>query len=174
MVSQYGFYFESDKCVQCHACEVACMAKNNVDLGVHLRRVLSVWGGSFPNVTNQGISLACMHCGDPACMAVCPTGAIQKQPDTGIVTVDQSKCIGCHYCFFACPFGVPQYGADGTMQKCQLCADDLAAGKDPVCVSTCPAGALHVGRLEDLSKLAQAKIAQNLVGATMPAVLITQ
>ena len=88
--------------------------------------------------------------------------------------VDQTKCIGCHYCFFACPFGVPQYGKDGTMQKCNFCLDRLVQGKQPVCVSTCPAGALHAGSLEELAKIAQAKAAVKLSGSTLPSVLVSR
>jgi anaerobic dimethyl sulfoxide reductase subunit B len=174
MAKQLGFWFEADKCVECYACQVACKAKSNVDLGVAWRRVVNIWGGSFPNVTLQSISLSCMHCGSPACVAVCPVGAIKKAADTGIVTVDRTKCIGCHQCFQACPFGVPQFGKDGTMQKCDMCQDRLAAGKEPMCVSTCPASALHVGTMEDLAKAAQEKAAQKLGGATTPSVIITK
>ncbi len=174
MAKQYGFYLEVDKCVECHACEVACKAANNVDLGVSWRRVTTVWSGTFPNVTKESISLSCMHCGNPACEAVCPAGAIKKDPETGVVHVDRSRCIGCHYCFFACPFGVPQYGDDGTMQKCELCIDKLAAGQDPACVSTCPAGALHAGTLEELAALAQEKAAKTLTSSTQPSVLFSK
>lgn len=174
MGKQYGFYVEVEKCVQCHACEVACKAKNNVELGVHWRRVSSIWGGQFPNVTNTSISLSCMHCGHPACEAVCPTGAIKKRAEDGIVTVDRTKCIGCRYCFFACPFGVPQFGKDGTMQKCELCLDRLSEGKQPMCVTTCPGSALHAGPVDELAELARAKAATKLAGATNPSVLITK
>ncbi len=174
MATQYGFFVEVEKCVQCHACEVACKAEHNVDLGVHWRRVVSVWGGRFPNVTNTSLSLSCQHCGNPACVAVCPAGAISKRAEDGIVVVDRSKCIGCHYCFFACPFGVPQYGDDGTMQKCNLCLERLAEGKQPKCVSTCPAEALHAGPIEELAKMATEKAATRLAGSTNPSVLISK
>jgi anaerobic dimethyl sulfoxide reductase subunit B (iron-sulfur subunit) len=174
MAKQYGFWFEMDRCVECHACEVACKAEHNVELGIQWRRVTNVWSGSFPNVTFKTISLSCMHCAFPACEAVCPVGAIQKQADTGIVTVDPSKCIGCHSCFFACPFGVPQYGDDGTMQKCNLCIDRLAKGQEPKCVSTCPANALHFGTMEELAQMAQEKVATKLVASTQPSMVISK
>lgn len=161
---QYGFYFEADNCVECYACEVACKAANNVDLGVKWRKVIPVWGGTFPNITNASVSLSCMHCGNAPCEAVCPTGAIQKRAEDGLVIVDREKCIGCHYCFFACPFGVPQYGDDGTMQKCIGCVDRLAEGKQPACVTTCPAECLHFGTLEELAELVRERQAANLVG----------
>jgi anaerobic dimethyl sulfoxide reductase subunit B (iron-sulfur subunit) len=173
MPNQLGFYIEADRCVQCHACQVACKAANGIELGVTWRRVMPVWSGTFPKVTFTTISIACMHCADPACEAVCPTGAISKRVQDGIVVVDQNKCIGCRFCLSACPFGAPQFGASGRMQKCVLCMDRLSAGKQPACVQTCPANALHVGTLDELSKMAQQKSAQKLVGATQPSVFIS-
>ena len=173
-VKQYGFYFESNKCAECHACEVACKGANNVDLGVHWRKVSVIWSGSFPNVSMTSISMSCMHCGKPACEAVCPTGAIHKREEDGIVVVDQSKCIGCHYCFFACPFGVPQYGDDGTMQKCEMCIERLEQGENPACVNTCPAEALHFGTLEELAQIASTASAVTLAGSTRPAMIVSK
>jgi anaerobic dimethyl sulfoxide reductase subunit B (iron-sulfur subunit) len=174
MTEQLGFWIEPDRCVKCWSCQVACKAWKGTKPGtVNVRRVLDVWSGAFPDVTRSFISLSCMHCGDPACAAVCPTGAISKQADNGVVVVDQDKCIGCHYCFFACPFGVPQYGEDGTMSKCDYCRDRLAEGKEPACVATCPTRALHSGTMEELAKLAEEKAARKLVGATQPSVLVS-
>lgn len=174
MSNQLGFYIESDRCVQCHACQVACKSVNNVELGVTWRRVVGVWNGTFPKATFKTISLACMHCADPACQAVCPTGAITKRAQDGIVVVDQNKCIGCKFCLSACPFGAPQFGVSGKMQKCNLCVDRLAAGKQPACVQTCPANALHVGTLDELSKMGQKKSAVKLAGQTLPSVFIAK
>ncbi len=178
-MAQRGFYIELDRCVGCHSCEVACkqwngLAPNAVGkAGPNWRTLTSVESGVFPNVTAVELSLACMHCGAPACEAVCPAGAIAKRPDDGIVVVDQEKCIGCHYCFFACPFGVPQYGDDGTMEKCNLCLDRLEQGKEPICVATCPTQALHSGTLEELGKMAAEKAARKLAASTQPSLLVT-
>ena len=76
MSTQYGFYINTDRCVQCHACEVACKAWNRVDLGIKWRRVADFWGGNFPEVTNQTVSFSCMHCAKPACVESCPTHAL--------------------------------------------------------------------------------------------------
>ena len=69
MAKQYGFYIDTDRCVQCHACEVACKSWNGIEPGIRWRRVLDVWQGQFPKVTNQTISYSCMHCEKPR---VCP------------------------------------------------------------------------------------------------------
>jgi anaerobic dimethyl sulfoxide reductase subunit B (iron-sulfur subunit) len=154
MARRYGIDFDPDRCVQCHACELACKALHRVEFGVRRRRVIPVWDGSFPTVTSRGVSLACLHCGNPPCEEACPRGAIRKRPEDGIVTVDRDKCFGCHLCLIACPFGVPQFDADGRMEKCDLCLDLVGQGKEPACVATCPAEALHFGTLEELSERA--------------------
>jgi Fe-S-cluster-containing dehydrogenase component len=114
-----------------------------------------------------------MHCGQPGCEAVCPQGAITKRSEDGIVVVDRSECIGCESCAEACPFGAPQHGKDGKMQKCDLCVERFAQGKQPVCVETCPGEALQFGTMEQLSELAAPKEVQKLAGPTQPSVLIS-
>ena len=169
MAKQYGFYYDVSRCVQCRTCEVTCKSIRNVELGIKWRRVTETWIGEFPNVTRAFFSLACMHCGKPACEAACPTGAISKRAEDGIVVVDRNKCDGCQKCFSACPFGVPQFGSDGIMQKCDFC---LELGKEPACVAPCPAEALHYGTMEELSELAAGKAAEKLTGPTEPSVVI--
>mgnify|MGYP005815356543 CR=1 FL=1 len=176
---QKGFYLDVQRCIGCHSCEVACRAYNSLPprtlgtSGPRWRQVVTLQNGTFPNVTISNVSLSCMHCGKPACEAVCPTGAISKRADDGIVVVDPTKCIGCRYCFFACPFGVPQYGEDGMMQKCNFCLDRTEQGLLPACVAACPADALHAGTLEELSQLASGRAAERLASSTQPSFLMT-
>lgn len=170
MAKQYCFYYDADRCVQCRTCEVACKSIRNVEPGLKWRRVVETLGGEFPNVTRTFFSLTCMHCGKPACLAACPTGAITKRPEDGIVVVDRYKCNGCQECLPACPFGVPQFGADGIMQKCDFC---IEIGAEPACVAQCPAEAIHYGTIEELSKLAPKKVAEKLDGATEPSIFIS-
>ena len=59
--------------------------------------------GEYPNVNVEFFPKQCMHCGNPPCVDVCPTGASYKRDD-GIVIVDGSKCMGCAYCIMACPY----------------------------------------------------------------------
>ncbi len=180
---QKGFYIDLSICMGCSACVAACKNWNGVGptvtakpgtQGPKWRRLMTVESGTYPNPTIVSVSRACQHCEKPACMAVCPSGAISKRADDGIVVVDSSKCIGCHYCAMACPFGAPQFGADGTMQKCQYCLDRTTKGQDPYCATTCPSGALKGGTMEDLSKLAAQKAALKLAGSTSPSIIVTK
>ena len=161
MAAQYGFYMDSDRCIKCWACEIACKQWNGIEAGTIARRkVHEVTSGTFPNVKRTFVSMSCMHCAEPACAAVCPAGAITKRED-GIMVVDKEKCIGCRYCFFACPFGVPQYNDQG-MDKCDCCiGNGVTPGDTPHCVATCPTKALHFGTLEEMSALAaETKVTQ--------------
>lgn len=153
MATQYGFRVDSAKCIKCWACEIACKAWNDIEAGgIARRKVHEVTTGTFPNVKRQFTSLTCQHCADPACVKVCPAGAISKREEDGIVVVDKTRCIGCHYCFMACPFGVPQYTSAG-MDKCDCCiGNGVTPGDTPHCVRACPTQALQFG---ELSKLAE-------------------
>jgi Fe-S-cluster-containing dehydrogenase component len=99
---------------------------------------------------------SCLHCEEPACVTVCPTGASYKREGDGIVLVNADTCIGCKLCSWACPYGAREYDyADGVMKKCTLCIDRIEnqhlppEDRLPACVSTCPASARHFGDLGD-------------------------
>jgi anaerobic dimethyl sulfoxide reductase subunit B (iron-sulfur subunit) len=169
MSKQNGFYYDAGRCIQCRTCEVACKSANNIEPGVKWRRVIETWGGNYPDVTRTFFSLACMHCEEPACIAICPTGAIRKRVEDGIVVVDKDKCNGCQDCFTACPYDVPQFGKDGKMQKCDYCT---GIAREPACVESCPAEALYAGTIDDLLEMAKGKTARKMDGATKPSIVI--
>lgn len=166
-MSQFGFYFDPDKCIGCQACTQACQNRNNIesDEGVAWRRVEHVGEGEFPDYQEVSISMSCHHCTEPECMPVCPTLALEKREEDGIVTVDQDKCIGCNYCSYACPYGAPlQFGENELVQKCHGCLGSGAgdgygsppreesetARETPACVDNCVTGALDAGPVSEL------------------------
>jgi len=104
----------------------------------------------------------CLHCLSPACVSVCPVGALHKDPATGIVAYSEDKCIGCRYCMLACPFRIPRYeyeSASPQVRKCQLCQHRIAAGDYSACCEFCPTGASLFGRVADLRDEARRRLA---------------
>ena len=105
---------------------------------------------------------SCQHCDNAPCVMVCPTGAAYKDEQTGIVDVHKEKCVGCGYCLLACPYQVRFFNPkDGSADKCNFCRDtNLAQGKLPACVESCPTTALIFGDLNDALPTAQTKKVQ--------------
>ena len=175
-----GLVIDLDTCVGCHACVVACKGWNDSHYGAELSDV-DAYGadpsGTFLNRvhsfevqpesgTAQTVHFpkSCLHCEDAPCVTVCPTGASFKRVEDGIVLVNETDCIGCGLCAWACPYGARELDAvAGVMKKCTLCVDRIynenlpEEDRQPACVRTCPAGARHFGDLgdaeSDVSKL---------------------
>ncbi|MDP2663222.1 MAG: 4Fe-4S dicluster domain-containing protein [Dehalococcoidia bacterium] len=147
---RYGMVVDLLRCIGCYGCQTSCKAENATPRGVTWGRVEVTEMGKYPNVTRLNLPLLCMHCREPECEKVCPSGATVKGAD-GIVTVDDTKCIGCRYCMMACPYGA-RYSYDklegyfgstltpyeeqgyprhkvGTVLKCDFCKHRLEAGE---------------------------------------------
>jgi anaerobic dimethyl sulfoxide reductase subunit B (iron-sulfur subunit) len=159
MTKQYAFYYNVDACIGCKVCMIACKDKNNLAVGLKYRKVVEYAGGSWSekdgvvapqNVFTYSVSISCMHCQNPVCKKVCPTGAMTKRED-GIVYVDEAKCIGCGYCAWACPYGAPRLNVQRkVMGKCDFCRDLIDQGENPVCIDACPMRCIEYGELEEL------------------------
>ncbi|MEP9386430.1 4Fe-4S dicluster domain-containing protein [Mesorhizobium sp. KR9-304] len=166
-----GLVIDLDTCVGCQACVTSCKEWNTgghmaplTDIDPYGGRPDGVWFNrvhSYEHVTEAGgrtvhFPRSCLHCEEPACVTVCPTGASYKRTSDGIVLVDEDKCIGCKLCSWACPYGAREFDTDvGVMKKCTLCVDriynDNIAPEDrvPACVAACPTSARHFGDLGD-------------------------
>ncbi len=148
---QLGFVHNNVDCIGCRACEIACKDKNGLPPGPRFRRVMYIEGGTYPNVYAYKVNMSCNHCAEPACLPTCPTGAIWKREDNGVVDIDSTLCIGCRKCEAACPFGAPQWDPrEQVIKKCNLCIDELQAGRKPYCVMACMMRVLDVGPIEKL------------------------
>lgn len=161
-MGRLGFYFDNSVCTGCRTCQVACKDKNRLDVGTIFRRVQSYESGSYPDAKIYHYSGSCNHCENPACVAICPTGAMYKAED-GTVIHDDAMCIGCQSCAEACPYSVPQYIEEkGIVGKCDACAYLRAKGENPACVDACLMRCLEFGDLDELKKKHEG---ENLVNA---------
>lgn len=142
-----GKYFiktNLSRCISCHACEVHCQGKNRLPPDVRFGKLVTegfTLAKGLPRLPS--LFIPCFHC-DPAwCVQSCPTGAMTKRPQDGIVHVQDKLCIGCRSCIKACPWGGPVMNtATGKVFKCDLCKDRLDQGLKPACVTGCTAHAL--------------------------------
>jgi Fe-S-cluster-containing dehydrogenase component len=121
--------------------------------------------GCFPHTETIHFPKSCLHCEDPPCVPVCPTGASYKREDNGIVLVDYDKCIGCKYCSWACPYGAREIDAQNkVMKKCTLCVDRVTdqslpeSERKPACVLACPTSARIFGDIHDPDSAASVAI----------------
>ncbi len=173
-MARMKFICDTERCIDCNGCVTACKNANEVPWGINRRRVVTMNEGE-PG--ERSISVACMHCTDAPCQAVCPTDCFVTT-DEGVVLHNKDKCIGCGYCLYACPFGAPQFpqkeafGSRGKMDKCTFCAgapegatsskedeykqygaNRLAEGKLPLCAEMCSTNALLAGDGEKISAI---------------------
>ncbi|MFC1910982.1 4Fe-4S dicluster domain-containing protein [Chloroflexota bacterium] len=85
-----------------------------------------------------------MHCENAPCIMSCPAGCLRKDPTTNFTIYASDNCIACHSCAMACPFGIPSFGKDGRITKCDGCYIRVKYGLQPACVLACPSGALSL------------------------------
>ena len=101
--------------------------------------------GQFENTFMMYLPRLCEHCLNPACAAACPSGAIYKREEDGIVLIDQEKCRGWRMCVSGCPYKKIYYNwSSGKSEKCIFCYPRIEAGQPTVCSETC------VGRIRYL------------------------
>ena len=165
-MTQLALVIDLNVCVGCHACVTSCKEWNTSGsagymsdmnpfskdpTGTFFNRVQTFEVGQYPNTETVHFPKSCLHCEDPPCVPVCPTGASYKRESDGIVLVDSEKCIGCNYCSWACPYGARELDAEQKiMKKCTLCIDRITdetipeAQRKPACVLACPSEARHM------------------------------
>ncbi|MGI5874087.1 MAG: 4Fe-4S dicluster domain-containing protein [Bacillota bacterium] len=149
--AQITLYIDTKRCMNCRACEIACKLEHDLPVGPRYTMVTETDLMVEGEPKSMFLPTPCLHCGDAPCLSACPAGAISKRSD-GIVLVNKDKCIGCHECLWACPFGIPQFGSDGKMEKCTLCAHRVDEGDRPACDRACPAEAILVGTTAEISE----------------------
>lgn len=129
-LSKRVLLIQAENCTGCHLCELACSSTKEGEFSISQSRIRVVTNG----LEGWSKPVVCLQCEDPLCLKACSSDAIYKtetpQGDS-IVLVDKDKCIGCHQCVVACPFGAIEYLKKQKATKCDLC------NGSPVCVDFC-------------------------------------
>lgn len=137
---------DSALCTGCRSCELACAVEHSeaktlpgaLAAGEHpLSRVRVIQRGE------KAVPVQCKHCKKPKCVLACPSEALYKDEESGLVLADDLKCVGCEQCVEACPFGAISMRPDGKgVIKCDVCIGRVKQGLEPACVAACPTKAL--------------------------------
>ena len=119
--------------------------------------------GQFENTFMMYLPRLCEHCLNPACVAACPSGAIYKREEDGIVLIDQDKCRGWRMCVSGCPYKKIYYNwSSGKSEKCIFCYPRIEAGQPTVCSETCVGRIRYLGVvLYDADRIEEAASAPN-------------
>src|SRR3989338_8462697 len=119
--------------------------------------------GQFENTFMMYLPRLCEHCLNPACVASCPSGAIYKREEDGIVLIDQEKCRGWRMCVSACPYKKIYFNWEsGKSEKCTFCYPRIEAGEPTVCSETCVGRIRYLGvLLYDADKIEAAASTEN-------------
>ena len=102
-MTRLGFLLDSETCIGCHACTVACKSEHDIPLGVNRTWVKYIEKGEFPDTARHFSVMRCNQCENAPCMDICPTSALFRAPN-GVVDFDDNSCIGCKGCMNACPY----------------------------------------------------------------------
>jgi len=166
-MARWGMVIDCKKCIGCGTCQFICGEMNSAPPGAAWRRVIDREIRGQPDIVRIFLPINCMHCSDPPCLDVCPTGATHQRPD-GIVDIKEDLCVGCGACVVSCPYRARtitsqdtikmESGADmgkvkvaatadriGLSTKCNFCcqrvgeglAKGFSPGSDPIATPIC-------------------------------------
>lgn len=125
--------------------------ENGTTLGSDRTKVRAVGPfGTYPDLQMYFLPTMCQQCENPVCVRVCPSGAVYKSKEDGVVRIETRKCIGCHSCNKECPYHANTFSETlRAMDKCTICAQLREIGEEPACVKNCSGKALHYGDIND-------------------------
>jgi len=134
---------KEEYCIGCRLCEIYCIAAHGKYKDDLVRTFKRDANRPRPRIMVEqsgetSFALPCRHCSEANCVSACITGSMRKDKQSGLVTNDPERCVGCWTCIAACPFGVITREGKETKvaAKCDYC------GENPRCVTHCPNEAL--------------------------------
>lgn len=135
---------KQEYCIGCGLCEVYCIVQHSKS-----KDPIKAYNKEKPRPISRvrlemnkpfSFAIQCRHCDDAPCVAACLTGAMHKDKQTGLVSHNPDKCMGCWTCVMVCPYGAIKIDAQNkVITKCDQCFEL----EIPVCVANCPNGALE-------------------------------
>ncbi|MDY6967887.1 MAG: 4Fe-4S dicluster domain-containing protein [Spirochaetota bacterium] len=160
-----GIFVDIERCTGCKSCEIYCAVQHSES-----KQIFSaVFEDPLPSerikvetFEESPIPIQCRHCDESPCVDACPSGALSSDAETGIVSLEEERCIGCWMCAMVCPFGAIIPRRDSKLiLKCDRCPDL----DQPACVNACPTNALVFGELDEVMKKYRKKAAQITISA---------
>ena len=149
-------FIDASKCDGSKNCSIACMQAHRDDVDQNGEHKWSdLYDLDLTDIKNESRNhivkdkdgnykpIFCRHCDEPECVMACMSGALQKNPETGHVEYDESRCASCFMCIMSCPYGVlkPDTAEHRVLIKCDFCGE---REDGPRCVAACPKKAIYV------------------------------
>ena len=171
-----SFFIDTTLCTACRGCQVACKQwhdlpaektenrgtyQNPADLSFDTYKLVrmneAVIGGQlkwlfFPD--------QCRHCVEAPCLETAgdPAAIFYDEPSGAVIYTAATKNLDAAEIIESCPYNIPRQAPDGTLAKCDMCFDRVAAGMLPACVKTCPTGTMNFGERAEMLDLAQKRL----------------
>jgi len=151
-------FVDQDLCLGCKTCELRCAVERSsitkiLNEAVHEEilprpRVYVEWDGE------KSLPIQCRQCDDAPCLEICSTGALRRDPESGIVYINGDRCISCWMCIMVCPYGVI---APAIEKKAADKCDGCFQMAEPYCLAACPTGAIQLLTTEEIEKVLREK-----------------
>jgi len=136
---------KEEVCMGCGLCEVYCTVQHS-----KTKDIIKAFNKEIPRPISRvrlevtkpiSFAIQCRHCEEAPCVIACPSGAMTKDEETGLIKHNKDKCRGCWTCVMVCPYGALKMDISGkVVAKCDLCQEL----ESPACVANCPNRALAV------------------------------
>ena len=183
-----SFFIDTTLCTACRGCQVACKQwhdlpaekttnrgtyQNPPDLSFDTYKLVRM---NEPVIDGQLKWLffpeQCRHCIEAPCLETAgdPDAIYYDEPSGAVIYTAATKNLNAAEIIEACPYHIPRQGPDGTLAKCDMCYDRVAAGMLPACVKTCPTGAMNFGERQEMLSLAEKRLA--IVQKTHPEAML--